>query len=212
MPVIRIFDNPMFPGLERTLALWSDERAGLYFSAPCPTDTDPFHGPTIELLVANSLAHGRGLIIHACGVVIRGKGLLFVGQSGAGKTTLGRLWKERGGAEILSDDRIILRKRAGQFWIYGTPWHGDARFASPRGVRLAGIFLLRQARENAITEVDGIDPVSRLLTCAFPTYWDPSGMAFTLEILADVTASVPCHGLLFRPDKGATDLVERILT
>ena len=35
------------------------------------------------------------------------------------------------GVTILSDDRIAVRMKNGQPWLYGTPWHGDAGLASP---------------------------------------------------------------------------------
>jgi len=107
----------------------------------------------------------------------------------------------------LSDDRTIVRKKGDQFWMYGTPWHGEAKFGSPRGVILERIFFLRHGQKNSIREIKGIDPVSQLLTCSFPPYWDPQGMAFTLEIFTDLTAHIPCQSLSFRPERSAIDQV-----
>jgi hypothetical protein len=96
--------------------------------------------------------------------------------------------------------------------MYGTPWHGDANFGSSRAVRLKSIFFLRHGKENEITEIRGIDPVSQLLTCSFPTLWDHNGMAFSMELFADLTTHVPCRELVFTPDRGAIDLVEEVVT
>jgi serine kinase of HPr protein (carbohydrate metabolism regulator) len=93
----------------------------------------------MELLMVNYLAQERGVIIHGCGIEKNGKGILFVGESGAGKSTLAKLWDQEDGVDVLSDDRIIVRKKGEQFWMYGTPWHGDAKFASPETVRLERI-------------------------------------------------------------------------
>ena len=168
---------------------------------------DPFYGPTMELLMVNYLAQGSGVIIHSCGIAMNGRGILFVGESGAGKSTLAKMWNQESGVDVLSDDRIIVRKKGHQFWMYGTPWHGDARLASPRRVRLESIFFLRHGQNNSIKEIKGIDPVSQLLTSSFPPYWDPQGMAFTLEVFTDLTAHVPCQELAFKPERSALDLV-----
>lgn len=210
--VIDIF--PKMSGLERTLVLPRDlERADLYFAERSGRFNDPFYGPTMQLLMVNYLAaKGRGVIIHSCGIAMNGRGMLFVGESGAGKSTLARMWNHEDGVEVLSDDRTIVRKKGREFWMYGTPWHGEAKFGSPRGVRLERIFLIGHGRENSITDMDGIDPVSQLLTCSFSPHWDPQGMAFTLEILTDLTVQVPCQELTFAPDRRVTNFVEEIVT
>ena len=98
---------------------------------------------------------------------------LFVGQSGAGKTTMARLWLAEPGAVILSDDRIVLRSELDGVWMYGTPWHGDAPLASPRRARLARLFFLRHDTSNAITSVSGSRAAARLFAASFPPFHSP---------------------------------------
>jgi hypothetical protein len=204
--IIRIYHQ--FSGLERTLVLpCALEKADLYFAGKSGRFMDPFYGPTMELLMVNYLAQGRGVIIHSCGIAMNGSGILFVGESGAGKSTLATMWDQEDGVDVLSDDRTVVRKKGHRFWMYGTPWHGDAKLGSPRGVRLERIFFLRHGQENSVKESKGIDPVSQLLTSSFPPYWDPQGMAFTLGLFTDLTARVPCQELAFRPEKSAIDYI-----
>ena len=118
--------------------------------------------------MVNYLARERGIIVHACGVVHCGKGFLFAGESGAGKSTLSRWWDGETNTELLSDDRVIVRKEGGKFWMYGTPWHGDARFGSPRRIGLDRVFFLRHGRENLIRATGQADTVMQLLKCSFP--------------------------------------------
>lgn len=197
-----------FPDLARTLVIQPPiEKADLYFADESPRFLDPFHGPTVELLMVHTLAEGRGAIIHACGILRNEKGVLFVGESGAGKSTLSRLWDQESGVVVLSDDRNIVRKKGGQYWVYGTPWHGDAKFASLETVVLENIFFLRQGPENTLRAIKGSDSVSRLLTTSFPPYWDTDGMAYTLALFSDLTAQVSCQELTFRPDRSIIDFI-----
>jgi hypothetical protein len=199
-------------GLERTLVLGDNlESAELSLGNACSGAFDPFYGPTVELLMVHLLARGAGIIVHACGIGRHGLGLLFVGASGAGKSTLARMWAQDTGVTILSDDRIILRKRGGEFWAYGTPWHGEAAFVSPAGAKLERVFFLKQGEESCVAGVKGMDAVTRLVTCSFPPFWDPRGMAASLDFLAELAASVPCQELTFTPDRRAIELVEEVL-
>jgi hypothetical protein len=170
----------------------------------------PLEYPLDELLLMNLLARGRGAEVHSCGVVDRdGRGLLFVGQSQAGKTTTARLWEGEAGVRILSDDRIIIRKEEGKFWMYGTPWHGEAELAAQSKAELTRIFFLRQARENRLDMQRGASAAARLLACGFPTFYDPVGLEFTSSFLDELTQSVPCYELSFVKDETAVDFVRR---
>lgn len=157
--------------------------------------------------MVNYLAQGKGAIIHSCGIACNSRGILFVGESGAGKSTLAKMCDQEDGLVVLSDDRTIVREKEGHFWMYGTPWHGEAKFGSPKGVRLESIYFLKQGKENTVNETKGIDPVSQLLTCSFPPYWDTQGMAFTLEMFTDIKSRVSCQEFVFKPERSAIDHV-----
>jgi len=170
----------------------------------------PLEYPLDELLIVHWLARGRGVELHACGLVDSTNcGHLFVGQSGAGKTTMARLWQNREGIEILSDDRIIVRKRAGRFWMYGTPWHGEPRLASPSGAPLAAIHLLRHGTRNALTTLGTGEAVGRLFACCFPPFYSSSALEFTLGFLEEIAREVPCSELKFLPDDRVVELIQR---
>jgi hypothetical protein len=207
--VIRLF--PEMGDLQRTLFLPHHlKHADLYFGDDSIRFIDPYFGPIIELLLMHYLAQERGIILHACGIVIEDKGILFVGESGAGKSTLARMWDQENGVDILSDDRIIVRKQGHEFRVYGTPWHGEAAFGSPREARLERIFFLSHGQENSTKEMTGLDPVSHLLTCSFPPLWDHQGMEFALEFFSQLAAQVPFQELSFKPEKSVLALVKKI--
>ena len=206
---IRIFGDELFSGLESILLLTPDmQEVSLYFSTTAAANKGPFHGPAVELLMINYLAQGRGTIVHACGIERAEKGILFVGESGAGKSTLANMWAQEAGVDLLSDDRVIVRKKGDRFWMYGTPWHGEAAFGSPRGVPVERVLFLRHGQENSIKEMRAIDSISRLITCSFLPHWDPQGMAFSMDLFTDLAAHVPCAEFTFKPDRSAIEFEE----
>jgi hypothetical protein len=175
---------------------------------------NPLEYPLDELLMIHLLAQGRGVELHACGVMdSEGRGYLFAGQSGAGKTTMARLWqnpedgKSRGVVTFLSDDRIIVRHQDGKFWMYGTPWHGEGQFASPARAPLQGVYLLRHGSSSRLVPLRRSEAAARLMTCSFPPFHDSRGLSFTLSFLEKLVAAVPCLELSFTPDARVIELV-----
>jgi hypothetical protein len=134
--------------------------------------------------------------------------MLFVGESGAGKSTLSNIWHRQNGAAIFSDDRVILKEKEGEYWMYGTPWHGEARFVSARRVKLENIFFLQHDQRNAVRLLNRADAVVEFLKASFPPFWDRDGVAFAMAFLSDLAGAVPCQALSFKPDASIVDFVK----
>lgn len=183
-------------------------RGEMYMSpAAAAMHVNPFEYPLDEVLIATLLGRGRGVELHSCGVIDReGRGRLFVGVSGAGKTTTARLW-EGEAAGIVSDDRVIVREEDGALWMYGTPWHGEAELSLATRVPLAEVYLLVQAASNAIHPLPRAVAVARLFGCTFPPFYDEGALSFTVGFLDRMASLVPVRELHFTRDRSAVDLV-----
>src|SRR5439155_21258279 len=128
----------------------------------------PLDYPLDELLFIHLLAQGRGVELHGCGIVdTSGEACLFIGQSGAGKSTIPRVWHHEPGVTILSDDRIVVREIDGRMMVYGTPWHGDEPFAASGPAKLARIFFLRHASAHRPRALGAGESAARLFACSF---------------------------------------------
>lgn len=169
----------------------------------------PLEYPLDELIMVHLLAQGRGVELHACGVVdAEGVGRLFVGASGAGKSTTSRLWLHEPGVRVLSDDRIVVRRgEDGRLWMHGTPWHGDAELARPERAPLSALYLLSHGRQDRLAPCRGGELVARLAACAFPTFHSARGLATTLRFLGELARAVPCSTLEFLPERAVVAFV-----
>jgi hypothetical protein len=170
---------------------------------------DPLEYPLDELLITHRLTLENGIELHGCGIVgPNGASNLFIGHSGAGKSTTSRLWAARDGVEILSDDRIILRELERQVFMYGTPWHGEAAFALPKRAPLQRIFVLEHGQGNVLTRLTRSQVVGELFARSFVPFHRHEYVDSALSFLERVADTVPCYRYAFEPDERA---VERIL-
>ncbi len=176
---------------------------------------NPLHYPLDQLLTMWTLA-GRGLVIHAGGVVLDGRGLFLAGRSGTGKTTFLRLL-DGGGHDLagLSDDRVVARRPAGAvdggLELHGTPWAGEGRVVSTRRVPLAAAVFLHQASRNEWRSIGPSAALAQLLPVASIPFFDASRRDAALAFAGELLATVPAFELHFRPEASALGLLERIL-
>ncbi len=173
----------------------------------------PLEYPLAELWMVNLLAQGRGAEVHGCGLVnAQGEGHLFVGQSGAGKSTMARLWQSQPGIQILSDDRIVRRKIGQKLWMHGTPWHGEAEFGSATRAPLTRIYFLQHGEKNEVLPQRPAQAIGHLFTCSFPPCYNSEAVDFTLGFFEEVVQAVPCFELRFLQDESVIELISGLRT
>jgi hypothetical protein len=173
----------------------------------------PLEYPIDELVMMHRLALGEGVEVHALGLADEdGSGYLFLGHSGAGKSTTARLWLAQPGAKLLSDDRIILRKQDNTFWMYGTPWHGDAGVCSQAKVALSAVFLLEQAQNNQLLPLAPAKAAAELFARSFVPHYLRDGIQFSLNFLEELARSIPCSIFRFAPTGSAVEAIRHART
>jgi hypothetical protein len=156
------------------------------------------------------LPERHGLMLHACGVADGQRGMLFVGPSGAGKTTMARLWSNSGEASVLNDEYCIVRTTKVQLWLHSTPWVGSGGFCSFGKVPLKEVFFIEHGKETECVALTEIEAISRLMSQAFLPVWDKTKMQLVLDTCVNLVQSVSCCRLSFVPDESVVKFLRRV--
>jgi len=173
---------------------------------------NPFRYPMDQILVMYALAQREGALIHAAGLSMDNRGYIFPGRSGAGKSTLSRLFLGRDTAEMLSDDRIIIRKIDGKFKAFGTPWAGDAGIAENKSFPLYSIFFIHHAEKNMIREITPREAIEKLMPVTSIPWYDTEVMDKVLLFCEDLTSTIPAYNLYCKPGVEVVDAFEKFVS
>ena len=84
--------------------------------------------------------------------------------------------------------------------MYGTPWHGEAAFASPARAKLNRIHILRHGKENKLIPIGQSRAVGEIFARSFPPFHSPGGVGRTLEFINRALEIAPCYEFEFLPD------------
>jgi MoaA/NifB/PqqE/SkfB family radical SAM enzyme len=163
--------------------------------------------PSDQLLLARILADRQAFFVHASGIRLDGSGLLFLGQSGAGKSTMLKLL--RGQGEILCDDRMIVRKWPEGFRIHGTWSHGELPDVSPAEAPLRAVLFLEQAHTNQLIPMPHMhERLGALLDRVVRPLVDAGWWEKTLDTAGALAAEVPFYRLQFDLSGEVVDLLK----
>ena len=183
--------------------------------APAWDTTDIIYDFLQVLLLHFFALRKSAILAHAVGVKdVNGQGILFAGKSGAGKSTMAKIWRYHSQAAIINDDRIIVRKTGSRFAIHGTPWHGefDDYLESRReSAPLKAIFIIRHAPENDVRKLTEKEAFKMLYPALFPTFWDQACLNQIISLTLSIIYQVPCFSLGFVKDEKIIDFVRAVM-
>lgn len=110
----------------------------------------------VRMAFSQRIIFFEGFSIHSSVVVKDGRGYLFLGKSGTGKSTHTRLWMQTfPEAWLLNDDNPMVRFVDGHLKVYGSPWSGKTPCYRNSSVPVGGIVRLSQAKTNLWNYVSG---------------------------------------------------------
>ncbi len=187
----------------------------------------------ISHILPSVLLKHRILSFHSALVEYRGRAFALCGNSGVGKTTRARLWRDLKGALILNGDRTVCRNTGDGWESYGTPWSGTSGEQINRSAPLMAMVILERADDEVQTDTfcnagdrsceccgDGNVMVKRLTPAAalplllphlqYPA-WDVSLMETALAEFDSLLNDIPVFLLRCHPNAEGVELLERAL-
>lgn len=146
--------------------------------------------------------------IHTSTICYQDKAVFFLGESGTGKSTHTRLWRENiEGAVLLNDDSPILRIIDGKPWVYGSPWSGKTPCYKNESYPLAACVRLSQAPFNNIERLNVAQGYGALHPSCPPCFaYDDVLYDSISEVLNKLLSNVPVYHLSCLPDAAAARL------
>ena len=148
------------------------------------------------------------IAIHTSVIQYKGRTVLFLGESGTGKSTHTRLWRENiEGAVLLNDDSPILRIVDGKVWMFGSPWSGKTPCYKTESYPLAACVRLSQAPHNKIRRLSVAQGYAAIHPSCPPDFaYDDTLYDYISETLSEVLGQVPMYHLECLPDADAARL------
>ncbi len=146
--------------------------------------------------------------IHSSCIVYKDKAVLFLGESGTGKSTHTRLWQECiEGAFLLNDDSPFLRVEDGKVWAYGSPWSGKTPCYRQERYELKACVRLSQAPYNQISKLGVLQAYGAIHPSCPPEFaYDDCLYDHISSFINKLLSSVPFYHLDCLPDKEAAQL------
>ena len=153
-------------------------------------------------------------LFHSAVVSYQGKGYMFLGRSGTGKSTHASLWRRYiEGTELMNDDNPAVRIRPdGTAMVYGTPWSGKTPCYRNVSCPVGGIVLLSQAPYNEIKRLKGIEAYAAVMPSISGKRWDRSIADGLHETENELAGKVPVWHLDCLPDEAAAQLCKKSIT
>jgi hypothetical protein len=153
-------------------------------------------------------------LMHAAGISKDGRGFIFAGESGAGKTTVSKLSLPE--ATIISDESIIISEDNGNYWVSQGPVRTELALANDIMVNPCAVFLLIQDKINSVRRLRGYALVKKLVDAII--YVDLSAgvrridyFSEKLKFVSAMCNQVPVYELKFTKDKGFWKEIERVV-
>ncbi|MBQ3581623.1 MAG: hypothetical protein II976_01570 [Alistipes sp.] len=146
--------------------------------------------------------------VHSSVIVKDGCAVMFLGESGTGKSTHTRLWRESvEGATLLNDDSPFVGVEDGRTVVYGSPWSGKTPCYKAECYPLLAVVRLSQAPHNRIRPLRGVQAIGALLPSLPPAFaFDRELEEHTLATLSAVLRSVKAYHLECLPNGEAARL------
>jgi hypothetical protein len=157
-----------------------------------------------------SLAYQRGALFHAAAAIIEGRGYLFAGPSGVGKSTLSRLLYDAGHS-ILSDDLNTVTVRDDKPQLLPLPLSRTFPNSVYEPAPLCGIFFLSQSLKTGIKPIGSKLALSKLFANTPVINSDERYLDIVIDNLSDILRNVRTGELSFSLTDDITKISRQLI-
>ncbi|MDR0510221.1 MAG: hypothetical protein LBH06_03925 [Rikenellaceae bacterium] len=156
-----------------------------------------------------ALAPLRITAVHSSTIVYRQRAVLFLGESGVGKSTHTRLWLNNvEGSWLLNDDSPFIAAGPEGCFAHGSPWSGKTPCYNDVLVPIAAVVRLSQAPRNRLYRLSPVEAFGALYPSVPPAFgYDPQFTDHACRLISDVIETVPLYRLECLPEPSAARLV-----
>lgn len=157
---------------------------------------------------------GKGtLLVHASVIKNEGRGYLFLGKSGTGKSTHSSLWlKHIAGSELLNDDNPVIRVYNEEVVVYGSPWSGKTPCYKNDSAPIGAFVRIKQEPTNHIEREGVLQAFAVLLPSMSTMKWDKRVYGGSCDSVSRLIELTPLYTLGCRPDQEAAEVCHATVT
>ena len=154
----------------------------------------------------------NNLVFHASLIDYKGKGILFSGPSGIGKSTQADLWEKYGEAEVINGDKVIINKIDDTWYGYGSPFAGSSSIYKNKRVKIDTIVFLEQANEQCvITKVNGLEAVKKIFSQTIVNMWNEEFVTRVFNLVEAMVKDINILNMYALKDKKSVDCLKMII-
>lgn len=146
--------------------------------------------------------------VHSSAVVWHEQAVMFLGESGTGKSTHARLWQQNvEDSWLLNDDSPIVSLSESFPVVFGSPWSGKTPCYHSQGFPLGAIVRLSQAPQNTIQRLSVPAAVAAVQpSCPTILAYDARYADWIQDCVSAIVSTVPVYHLSCLPDAAAAQL------
>jgi len=158
------------------------------------------------MYLAQVLGERKGCFVHSAALVRDEKAYIFLGESGAGKSSLARMCA---GTDVFSDDSPVLCKRNGDYLVFPSPFHqldpsqGPNKNVIGLNARVEGFYFLIKDNQTYLESVSKREALSLIINrhILFFHYLSARARSHLFELFFDAYDKIPYYKLHFCLDK-----------
>ena len=173
-----------------------------------PDRSDLNEGPYLYTLICRKiLSEYDGFFFHSSALAMDGEGYLFTALSGTGKSTHTRNWRRLFGDRVtmINDDKPIIRKIDGKFYVCGTPWMGKSDIGCNMIAPIKAVYVLQRGEENRAERISPGAVLKQLLEATLLPK-TKENMSKLLELFNDLFTQTPLFLLSCTKDVEAAQI------